>query len=137
MTQRKNERLFRFFCCVFTTLRAAPFQGSEASDFPVELSPDDCESVSDPVALLVELLDTKSMIAGSVKQLRLFDGLCKKLSEGGFFFRCANNSRMLHELSFFSETLGDGLRKVLVKLCSQLSQFGSHTCDFLIRFMIC
>jgi hypothetical protein len=87
VTQRKNERLFRVVCCPFKILMIAPFEGSEASDFPVELSPDDCESVSDPVANLVELLYTKPMIAGSVQQLHLHDGLGKELSDGGFLFR--------------------------------------------------
>ncbi len=67
VTQRKYERLLRVVCCVCINLRAAPFEGSEASDFPVELSPDDCESVSDTVALLVELLGTEPMLACFVK----------------------------------------------------------------------
>jgi hypothetical protein len=86
VTQRKNERLFGVVCCVCTILRTAPFQGSEASDFLVEICPDDCECVSHPVALLVELHGTKPMIAGSVQQRHLFDGLGKELLHGGFLF---------------------------------------------------
>ena len=44
-----------------------PFQRSEASDFLVKLSPDDCESVGNSVAKLMELFCRKVMVAGSVK----------------------------------------------------------------------
>jgi hypothetical protein len=72
VTQRKHERLVGAVCFILTIF-TAPCQGSETSDFFVELSPDDCKSVTNLVALLVELLDAKSMIAGSVQQLYLFD----------------------------------------------------------------
>jgi hypothetical protein len=136
VTQRKNERLFRVVCCVITILMTVPFEGSEASDFFIELSPDDRESVSDPVANLVELFDTKPIITGSVQQLNLFDGLGKEIPHGGFLFKCTNNLRIMEKSMFLvSKTLGDGLSEELIKLCSQLSQISSQNGDRLNSFL--
>jgi hypothetical protein len=137
VTQRKNERFFRVVCCPFTILRTAPFEGSKTSDFFIEIRPDDCESVSDPVALLVELLSAKPMIAGSVQQLHLHDGFSKELPHGGFLFRCTNNLRIMEKSMFLvSKKFGDGLIDELVKLSFQLGQLSSQVGDLLTGLLV-
>jgi hypothetical protein len=107
VTQRKNERLFQVVCCVSTL--TVPFGHTEASDFLIKLSPGNCQSVGNAITFLMELLNTKPMIAGSVKQRHLLDGLGKELSDGGFLFRCTNNLRIMEKFMFLvSKTLGDG-----------------------------
>ncbi len=117
-------------CPPCTLLRAAPFQGSESSNFLVELSPNECESVSNPIAFLVELLGTKIMFAGSVQQLHLFD-FWEKIDESEFFVGLANNLRIVEKLVIGSETLGNGLSEKLINLCFQLGQLSSQVNIFL------
>ncbi len=125
VSQWKNKRLFRIVCCVCPILSAAPFQGSVTSDLSIKLCPRHCQSVANPIALLMELLCTKPIVTGSVQQLYLSDGFCKELSDCEFLFRWTDNSGKFHKLSFFSETLGDRLSDQLIKLRSQLGKLRS------------
>jgi hypothetical protein len=99
-----------------------------------EISPNHCQSVSNSIAFLVKLFCRKLIVAGSVQQTNLFNGLVKKLHDGGFFFKRTNYSREFHKVCFFSEKLGNGLIDELVELHFPQIQLSSQVCNLLGSF---
>ncbi len=124
MGQRKEKRLFWVVSFPFLVNRwNLPAQRSESSDFFVELSKANCQSVRNTIALLVEFLRFECIVRGSVKQQGFLNGfIYKKLLNGRLVFLVCYDFGMIEKV-----LLGNGAI-VLVAVCF----FGWRWIDFIV-----